>query len=197
LALILNDFQIFSAARRNTGRNMKRIERTADFKKRIASAASRLAARDGDTGLLLGRFHRGTATNEEIALLDEVTKVKTKRRSGGQKKLRVQMRDALIRQSLRIARADLRSGQSKRNITAIVDEIAERYRVAKSYAWDRLKEVDAELPSGGFVTCFAVNAPSAAGVGVSEDDVIKMRARGWKEEEIVRLRRARRPWGDP
>jgi hypothetical protein len=169
-----------------------------DFGKRIDSAASRLAARDGDIGLLLGRFCRGTAIGEEIALLVKIlAQAETKRPSGGQERARVRMRDGLIRQSLRFARADLRSGKSKWNITAIVDKAAEHYRVPRSYVYDRLREVDAELPSGGFTTCFAVNVPSAAGVGVSEDDAIKMRARGWTEEEIARCRRARRPWGDP
>jgi hypothetical protein len=160
-----------------------------------AAAKSRLDIRDGDLRLVV---KRRIETEEEFALLlVEIPKAAGAKRSGGKKQLRVEMRDALIRQFLRIARADLRSGESKWNITAIVDEAAEHYCVTKSYAWDRLKEVDAELPSSGFTTCFAVNVPSTAGVGVSEDDAIKMRARGWTEEAIARCRRARRPWGDP
>jgi hypothetical protein len=201
MSRVLRDFLVmFQRFSLTTGQSARHscdmpIARTPDFTKRIASQKSRLAARDGDPGLLLGRFRRGTVIGEETVLLVEIIKNPPAARPPGRpKQLRVEMRDQLIKQYLRFARRD---PECKWTTTQIVRFAVEYYRVPESLVYDLLKMIDAEPPSRGFSTCFATNSPSPAGHGVTDEDAAKMRARGWTDVEIERLRKARRPWGAP
>ena len=77
----------------------------------------------------VGSDRRGTAIGEETVELVETIKAEgAKRSSGGQKKLRVELRDRLIERFLRLARADQRSGRATsewRTTKAIVNYAAE------------------------------------------------------------------------